>query len=86
MLNLQDNFPLKKITTLQIGGSAKKFVQVKTPQQLIEAIQYANQNNLDYLVIGDGGGAGSKLKKAKALQESGATLQILSEKEFLALL
>ena len=39
--------------------------------------------NLDYLVVGDGGGAGSKLDKAKALQEKGAKLRILSEKEFL---
>lgn len=39
--------------------------------------------NLDYLVVGDGGGAGSKLDKAKALQEKGAKVRILSEKEFL---
>lgn len=39
--------------------------------------------NLDFLVVGAGGGAGSKLEKAKALQEAGAKVRILSEKEFL---
>lgn len=38
--------------------------------------------NLDYLVVGEGGGAGSKLEKAKKLQQSGAKVRILSEKEF----
>lgn len=39
--------------------------------------------NLDYLVVGDGGGAGSKLGKVKKLQQSGAKVWILSEKEFM---
>lgn len=39
--------------------------------------------NLDYLVVGDGGGAGSKLEKVKKLQKTGAPVQILLEKEFL---
>ncbi|MDO8493822.1 MAG: BRCT domain-containing protein, partial [Deltaproteobacteria bacterium] len=41
---------------------------------------------LDYLVVGDGGGAGSKLDKAKKLQQSGATIQIISENQFKQLL
>lgn len=43
-------------------------------------------SKLDYLVIGDAGGAGSKLKKALKLQEEGAMLQVLTETEFLNLL
>jgi len=35
--------------------------------------------DLDYLVVGDGGGAGSKLDKAKKLQEKGGKVEILSE-------
>ncbi|MBI4125217.1 MAG: NAD-dependent DNA ligase LigA [Deltaproteobacteria bacterium] len=42
--------------------------------------------NLDYLVVGAGGGAGSKLDKAKKLQAGGAKTKILSEKEFKQLL
>ncbi len=39
--------------------------------------------DLDYLVVGDGGGAGSKLDKAKGLQEKGGKVKIIGEKEFL---
>lgn len=53
-MQIKSNYPLKKITTLQIGGPAKKFVTVSKEEELLEAIQYAKQNNLDYLVIGGG--------------------------------
>lgn len=43
-----------KLTTLQIGGPAKLFVKVSTEDGLIEAINYAKQNNLDFLIIGGG--------------------------------
>lgn len=38
--------------------------------------------DLDYLVVGDGGGAGSKLDKAKKLQEKGGKVEILAEKDW----
>lgn len=37
---------------------------------------------LDYLVVGDGGGAGSKLDKAKGLQSKGGKVKIISEQEW----
>jgi DNA ligase (NAD+) len=40
--------------------------------------------DLDFLVVGDGGGAGSKLDKAKRLQGGGGRVKIISEKEFLS--
>lgn len=54
MLNFQDNYPLKEITTLQIGGPAKKFVAISSLEQLQEAINFAKQNNLQFLVMGGG--------------------------------
>ena len=54
MLKLEQNFPFKNITTLQIGGPASLFIATQTQQQLIEALTYANQHNFPYLVIGDG--------------------------------
>lgn len=54
MLQFKDNFPMDQVTTLQIGGPAKKFVTVKTPEQLLEAIRYAKGQKLPYLVIGGG--------------------------------
>lgn len=53
-MQFQDNYPLKAITTLSIGGPAKKFVVVNTEEELLEALQYAKQNNLDHLIIGGG--------------------------------
>lgn len=53
-MQFQDNYPLKNVTTLGIGGPAKKFVTVKTQEELLEALQYAKQNNLQYLIIGGG--------------------------------
>ncbi len=38
--------------------------------------------DLDCLVVGDGGGAGAKLEKAKKLQAKGGKVQILSESEW----
>lgn len=54
MLQFIDHYPLSQVTTLQIGGPAKKFVVVKNPNELIETIKYAKENNLEYLVIGGG--------------------------------
>lgn len=39
--------------------------------------------DLDYLVVGDGGGAGSKLDKAKKLKDKGGKVEVISESEFL---
>lgn len=54
MFKFIDNYPLKNITTLQIGGPARLFIKVAAQEQLIETIQHAIQNNLPYFVIGGG--------------------------------
>ncbi len=46
-----------------------------------EAAQSVTKD-LDYLVVGDGGGAGSKLAKAEKLIAKGAKVEIISEEEF----
>lgn len=53
-MQIIENFPLKNITTLGIGGPAKKFVAVTSLEELKEAIQFAKDNTLEYLVIGGG--------------------------------
>ncbi|OGE38001.1 UDP-N-acetylenolpyruvoylglucosamine reductase [Candidatus Daviesbacteria bacterium RIFCSPLOWO2_01_FULL_39_12] len=53
-MQIKSNYPLKNITTLQIGGLAKKFVSINSVDELKEAVQYANTNNLNHLVIGGG--------------------------------
>jgi UDP-N-acetylmuramate dehydrogenase len=54
MLQFEDNFSLDKLTTLKIGGPARKFVVVSSQKELIEAVSFAKQNNLPFLIIGGG--------------------------------
>jgi DNA ligase (NAD+) len=58
-------------------GEAEKLVEEKGGE-----IASGVTQDLDYLVVGDGGGAGSKLDKAKKLREKGGKVEILSEKEW----
>ena len=41
---------------------------------------------LDYLVVGDGGGGGSKLAKAEKLKDKGGRVEIIGEKEFMKMI
>lgn len=48
------NEPLAKYTTFKIGGPARYFVAVKTKEKLVEALNYAFQNKLEYFILGGG--------------------------------
>lgn len=48
------NESLSKHTTWCVGGPAKYFTVVKSPSQLEEALRFAQENGLDYFVIGAG--------------------------------
>jgi UDP-N-acetylmuramate dehydrogenase len=54
MINIQQNIPLKNYTTFRIGGPAKFFVEVKSEEELIEALKYAKDNNLEFFILGGG--------------------------------
>lgn len=54
MLQFEDSYPLSSVTTLSIGGPAKKFVSVFSEEELIEAIRFAKKQRLSFLVIGSG--------------------------------
>jgi DNA ligase (NAD+) len=58
-------------------GEAEKLVEAKGGE-----VASGVTKDLDYLVVGDGGGAGSKLDKAKKLQEKGGRVEILSEADW----
>jgi UDP-N-acetylmuramate dehydrogenase len=53
-LNIQKNIPLAPLTTFKIGGPAKFFVEVSDEEALLEALQFANENNLKVFVLGGG--------------------------------
>jgi UDP-N-acetylmuramate dehydrogenase len=54
MINVQKNIPLAPFTTFRIGGPAKFFAEVKSEEELIEALKYANENNLEFFILGGG--------------------------------
>ena len=58
-------------------GKAEKLVEEKGGE-----IASGVTQDLDYLVVGAGGGTGSKLEKAKKLQEKGANVKVISETEW----
>jgi len=53
-MNIQENIPLTPFTTFNIGGPAKYFVRVKNEQELIEALNYAQNNGLYIYILGEG--------------------------------
>lgn len=59
-------------------------------QQLVEqeggVAALSVNKELDFLVVGDGGGAGSKLAKAEKLAATGGKVRIISEQEFLKMI
>lgn len=61
-----------------LRGDAEKLVEEKGG-----VVAGGVGKSLDYLVVGDGGGAGSKLDKAKKMQAKGEKVKILTEAEFL---
>ena len=48
------NEPMKKHTTIQIGGLAEYFIKIKTVKQLKSILCYATENKIPITVIGNG--------------------------------
>ncbi len=45
---------MSKHTSLWVGGTADAFVMPEKPEELVELIKWSRQNDIPYLVIGDG--------------------------------
>lgn len=54
MLNIQENIPLAPLTSFRIGGNAKYFVQIKSLEELQEALGFASEKNVEFYVLGSG--------------------------------
>ncbi len=54
MLDIKKNIPLKNYTTFRIGGPAKYFVEVSSKEELLEALNFAKKNNLEFFILGGG--------------------------------
>ncbi len=51
---IQENVPLAELTTFKIGGKARFFVRAKSETEIIEALEFAEQNSLDIFILGGG--------------------------------
>ena len=54
MLNIQENIPLAPLTTFGIGGPARWFVDVKTEDDIREALDYARKRKVAFYIFGGG--------------------------------
>lgn len=53
-IRIQENVILAPYTTFRIGGVARFFVETGSEEELVEALKYAKENNLEYFILGGG--------------------------------
>ncbi|MHB1865203.1 MAG: UDP-N-acetylmuramate dehydrogenase [Candidatus Saccharimonadales bacterium] len=53
-MNIETNVSLADYSTMKLGGRTKYLAVINTKQDLIEAINYASQNRLKILTVGEG--------------------------------
>jgi len=51
---IEANVPLAELTTLKIGGKARFFSSAKDENEIVEAVRFAEQNNLEIFILGGG--------------------------------
>lgn len=83
MLNIQKNISLAPHTYFKIGGLADFFVEVKTTDELIDAVSYAIKNNLNYLVLGGGSNVLISGEGYRGLVIKNKTSQVKQNKELI---
>ncbi len=54
MPDIQKNIPLAPLTTFKIGGPARYFTEVRNETELLEALDFALENKLEFFVLGGG--------------------------------
>ncbi len=53
-MNIQRGVSLKDYSTMRLGGVAEYLVEVKTPEELVEALKWADENSQKTIIIGSG--------------------------------
>jgi UDP-N-acetylmuramate dehydrogenase len=53
-MNVRENVGLAPLTTLQVGGAARYFVEAKSPDEVCAAVEFARSRNLPLFVLGGG--------------------------------
>lgn len=53
-LNVQENVPLAPLTTFKIGGNARFFTEVRSEQEMLEAIWWAKERDIRFILLAGG--------------------------------
>lgn len=53
-LDIQENVPLAPLTTFKIGGAARYFVEVRTEDDIHEALEWARVRNIRFVILAGG--------------------------------
>ena len=53
-LNIQQNISLSPLTTFEIGGAARYFVDVRSESEIGEAIAWARKRDVSFVILGGG--------------------------------
>ncbi len=53
-IQIQENVILAPHTTFKIGGEARFFVEVGNEEELVDALKYAKENDLEHFILGGG--------------------------------
>jgi UDP-N-acetylmuramate dehydrogenase len=53
-MTIQENVPLAPLTTLQVGGMARYFAELKREDEVRESVQFSKARNLPLFVLGGG--------------------------------
>ncbi len=53
-ITIQQNIQLAPLTTFKIGGKARLFIKAETEEQIIEAINFADENKFEVFILGGG--------------------------------
>lgn len=53
-MQVQENVPLAPLTTLKVGGPARFFLRAQTAEQVLDAVRWAEQQDLPLFVLGGG--------------------------------
>ena len=53
-MDIHTNIPLKNFTTMKLGGPARFFVEVRTPEEVVEVYKNAKTQNLPVFILGGG--------------------------------
>lgn len=53
-VNLQNNVSLSPLTTFKLGGNARFFVKAESDKEIIEAINFTDENKFEIFILGGG--------------------------------